>query len=102
MMLQVEEQQRSSKAAKARLSANWSDKEGAYRLDTYSSGLRTADPTALFHEGATRFPDRSVSVTELSETSRILFAHAPGPPSPPNPSCPDRCGNGHCSGSRFL
>ncbi|XP_034238542.1 tektin-4 [Thrips palmi] len=67
-LLRVEEQQRSSKAAKARLSTNWSDKKEAYDIDSLGAGLRTADPTALFYEGATRFPD-SQSTTESWEAA---------------------------------
>lgn len=57
LLHQVEDQQKSSKAAKARMSTNWSDKQEAYDVDTYCGSLRAGAPSAMFREGATRFPD---------------------------------------------
>ncbi|KAE8750313.1 hypothetical protein FOCC_FOCC002873, partial [Frankliniella occidentalis] len=69
-LIQVEDQLRASRAAKGRLSGNWSDKKQAYDVDTYSGGLRSGAPTATFHEGATRFADSQSTPESWEAASR--------------------------------
>ncbi|XP_033332502.2 tektin A isoform X1 [Megalopta genalis] len=53
---QIEMQLIELKAAKARMEVDWTDKAGAYQIDTFCVQLKNESPEILWKPGATRFP----------------------------------------------